>query len=196
MSFYRTAAIVTIGTELVRGLSVDTNTSEIAQALSGAGIDVMETVSVPDDTHALTEALRRCSASYDLVVATGGLGPTHDDVTREAASEALGLTMHRDPAIAELLRPSAARHTDDRAAQQVFNQADVIEGALVLPAVRGTAPGQVVPTPRGSLILLPGPPREMRPLLRTLAASWPSGAVSPRVLRCTGLSESDLQMVA
>ncbi len=196
MSGYRTAAIVTVGTELVRGLAVDTNTAEIAHVVSGAGIDVGETVSVPDDLAVLTGALRRCTASYDLVVVTGGLGPTHDDVTREAAAEALGLTVARDAALKETLRASAARHTDERAAAQVFNQADVIAGATVLPAVCGTAPGQVVPTLRGSLVLLPGPPREMRPILHRLAASWRSVGVEPRVLRCTGLSESDLQMAA
>ena len=196
MISYRTAAIVTVGTELVRGLAVDTNTAEIAHVISGAGIDVGETLSVADDQVLLTEALRRCTASYDLVVVTGGLGPTHDDVTRQAAAEALGLRVARDDSIVTILRPSAARHTDDRAADQIFRQADVLEGASVLPAVRGTAPGQVVPTARGSLVLLPGPPREMRPLLRALADSWRAGGVEPRMLRCTGLSESDLQMTA
>ena len=196
MTLYRTAAIVTVGTELVRGLAVDTNTAEIAHVISGAGIEVGETLSVADDEELLTGALRRCTASYDLVVVTGGLGPTHDDVTRQAAAEALGLAVERDESIVEILRPSAARHTDDRAADRIFRQADVLEGATVLPAVRGTAPGQVVPTARGSLVLLPGPPREMRPLLHTLACSWRSGGVEPRVLSCIGLSESDLQMLA
>jgi nicotinamide-nucleotide amidase len=193
---YRTAAIVTVGTELVRGLSVDTNTAEIAQVVSGAGTDVRETLSIADDLTSLARSLRRCTASYDLVIVTGGLGPTHDDVTREAAAEALGLPIARDDSIVETLRASAARHTDGRAAEQVFNQADVLEGATVLPAVCGTAPGQVVPTPRGSLVLLPGPPREMRPILHALAGSWPAGGIAPRMLRCTGLSESDLQMAA
>lgn len=194
MTAYRTAAIVTVGTELVRGIAIDTNTAEIAQALFGAGIDVEETVSVSDDQELLTAALKRSVAAYDLVVVTGGLGPTHDDVTRQAAAEALGLALHRDAGLVEGLRASAARHTDPRAAERVFVQADVLEGAAVLPAVRGTAPGLVVPTDRGSLVLLPGPPREMRPLLDGLAATWGTTAVPPRVLRCTGLSESDVQM--
>lgn len=196
MTPYRSAAIVTVGTELVRGLSVDTNTSEIARALFAASIDVGETLSLPDDVVPLTEALRRCSASYDLVVVTGGLGPTHDDVTRQAAAEALGLAIARDDSLVETLRPGAARHLDERAREQVFGQADIIEGARVLPAVRGTAPGQVVPTPRGAMVLLPGPPAEMRPLLSALAAEWGSGAEAPRVLRFAGMSESDLQMAA
>lgn len=192
----RTGAVVTVGTELVRGLSVDTNTSEIAHVLFGAGIDVLETVSVGDDVARLTDVLRRCTASCDVVVVTGGLGPTHDDVTREAASRALDLPLVRDADIAAGLAVSAARHADARAREQVFVQADVLAGARVLPAVKGTAPGQVVPTPRGQLVLLPGPPRELRPMLADLALEWGAGAAAPAVLRCHGLSESDLQLAA
>jgi nicotinamide-nucleotide amidase len=196
MTPYRSAAVVTVGTELVRGLAIDTNTAEIAQVLFGAGIDVGETVSLPDDEGALTEALRRCSASYDLVVVTGGLGPTHDDVTRQAAAGALGLSLTRNDSLVETLRASVAWHTDDRSAEQVYRQADVIDGATVLPAVRGTAPGQVAPTSRGAMVLLPGPPHEMRPLLHALADGWRADAAGPRVLRFAGLFESDLQLAA
>ena len=190
------AAIVTIGTELVRGLSVDTNTSEIARALSGAGVDVREAVSVADDVDTLIALLKRCVASYDLVVVTGGLGPTHDDVTREAAAAALGITMSRDRRIEAGLAAPASRHADPRAAEQVFRQADVLDGARVLDAVLGTAPAQVVPTPRGELLLLPGPPREMRPLLEAYLSGWTGGPARPAVLRCAGMPESDLQMAA
>jgi nicotinamide-nucleotide amidase len=191
-----TAAIVTVGTELVRGMSVDTNTSEIGRALTGAGVDVLEAVSVADDEAVLTAHLGRCVAAYDLVVVTGGLGPTHDDVTRQAAAAALGLTMVRDAAIARGLDAAAGRHSDPRAAEQIYRQADVLEGATVLPAVHGTAPGQIVPTGRGSLVLLPGPPREMRPLLGQVAAGFDTSAAAPAVLRCAGISESDLQVAA
>ena len=196
MTVTSTAAILTVGTELVRGLAVDTNTSEIARALSGAGVDILEAVSVADDEDILAAHLARCTALYDLVVVTGGLGPTHDDVTRQAAARALGLELVRDPAIAAGLAVAAARHGDARAAEQVYRQADVLAGAAVLPAVRGTAPGQIVPTPRGSLVLLPGPPREMRPMLEDLARTIAGSAAAPEVMRCTGLPESDLQLIA
>lgn len=196
MNAPHTAAIVTVGTELVRGLAVDTNTSEIAQALLAAGVDVLEAVSVGDDETFLTAHLTRCSAAYDLVVVTGGLGPTHDDITRQAAARALGLALERDESLALGLRTVAERHTDPRAAEQVYRQADVLEGATVLPAVRGTAPGQIVPTDRGQLVLLPGPPREMRPLLETVVSTWHTQAARPAMLRCTGVSESDLQLAA
>lgn len=196
MSRPSTAAVVTVGTELVRGLAVDTNTAEIARALAGAGIDVLEAVSVADDESVLASHLERCSAAYDLVVVTGGLGPTHDDVTRQAAARALGRTLRRDPSLEAGLRAASGRHGDPRGAEQVFRQADVLEGATVLPAVRGTAPGQVVPTPRGSLVLLPGPPHEMRPMLDDIVASYEGASAAPEILRCTGLAESDLQLIA
>jgi nicotinamide-nucleotide amidase len=153
-------------------------------------------VSVADDADVLSAHLARCTAAYDLVVVTGGLGPTHDDVTRQAAASALGLGMSRDPGLVAGLGAAAARHADPRAAEQIFRQADVLQSARVLPAVRGTAPGQVVPTARGALVLLPGPPREMRPLLAQVVASWSVTAATPEVLRCVGLPESDLQFAA
>jgi nicotinamide-nucleotide amidase len=196
MNPLRTAAVVTVGTELVRGLSLDTNTGEIARALVGVGVDVLETTSVGDDEGRLADVLARLTAAYDLVVVTGGLGPTHDDITRHAAARALGTTLSRDDAIVAGLRGAAARHGDARAAAQVYRQADVLAGARVLPAVVGTAPGQVVETPRGLLVLLPGPPREMRPLLDGLTSEWGSASAPPSVLRCHGVSESDLQVLA
>ncbi|MDO8963239.1 MAG: nicotinamide-nucleotide amidohydrolase family protein [Coriobacteriia bacterium] len=196
MSRPATGAIVTVGTELVRGLSIDTNTAEIAHALLSAGIDVRETASVADDTSVLASILRRLTASCDLVVVTGGLGPTHDDVTRHAAAEALGIGMSRDDALVRDLRHAAARHSEPRAAEQVYRQADVLDGARVVPALIGTAPGQVVPTPRGSLVLLPGPPREMRPLLAGLLGEWGSGGAAPAIVRTHGLSESEVQIAA
>jgi nicotinamide-nucleotide amidase len=190
------AAVVTVGTEITTGLMVDTNTSEIALALEGAGVRVVEAVSVGDDRGALASALRRLAASCDLVVVTGGLGPTHDDVTRHGASEAFGLPLIRDPALVAGLAPSAARHTDPRAAEQVYSQADVLEGARVLPAVKGTAPGQVVRVGDCTVALLPGPPREMRPLLASLVREWGAGAAAPAVLRCAAVTESDVQVAA
>jgi nicotinamide-nucleotide amidase len=191
-----TAAIVTVGTELVRGLAVDTNTSNIARALSGAGVEVLEAVSVADDEDILAAHLARCTAAYDLVVVTGGLGPTHDDVTRQAAARALSLELVRDPALESGLRAAAARHADARGVAQVFRQADVLTSATVLPAVRGTAPGQIVATSRGSLVLLPGPPRELEPMLDGLVRTLSGSAAPPEVLRCTGVAESELQLIA
>jgi nicotinamide-nucleotide amidase len=192
----RTAAVITVGTEIVSGLLVDTNTAEIALALARGGIDVVEAVSVADDRVTLAETIRRLVAQTDLVIVTGGLGPTHDDVTRHAAADALGLTLSRDKGLEAGLAQWAMRHSDPRAAEQVYSQADVLGGARVLTAVKGTAPGLVVQTDRGSLALLPGPPREMRPMLADLAAEWGAGSAQPAILRCAAIAESDAQVAA
>lgn len=187
-----TAAVVTVGTELTTGLRRDTNGGEIARALRDAGYLVTSLTSLPDDIDALETTLRALTAVHAFVVVTGGLGPTHDDITREAASRALGRALMRDDTIARQLEQLALRHKEPRARAQMSRQADVLAGATVLPAVAGTAPGQVVPTPAGSLVLLPGPPNEMRPLLaRALADATP--AVPPVRLRCIGITESDAQ---
>jgi nicotinamide-nucleotide amidase len=190
------AAVVTVGTELTTGLRVDTNTAEVAAAITAAGMRVVETTSVPDDPDALTALLARLTAACDVVVVTGGLGPTHDDVTREAAAEALGLDMVRDPAIEARLARAITRHRDPEAVAQIVRQADVLAGAEVLSPTVGTAPGQVVATPSGGLlVLLPGPPSEMRPMLAEALASLPGkrrGAT--RVLASSGASESDIQV--
>lgn len=188
------AAIVTVGTELVTGERLDTNTRSIARALRAAGFRVREAISVPDDEDDIATTVARLTQRFELVVVTGGLGPTHDDVTREAAARALGVPLERRAELEPALRAAAARHSQSDASQQVLRQADVLRGATVLPAVVGTAPGQVVPTPAGHLILLPGPPCELAPLL-TAALSAESSAPEPVRLRATGLSESDAQVL-
>jgi nicotinamide-nucleotide amidase len=191
-----TSAVVTVGTELVTGLVIDTNAAEIGLALTAAGFDVSERVSVGDDESVLERLLRRLTDSCALVVVTGGLGPTHDDITREAASRALDVPLIRDERIAERLRAVAARHAEPEAAEQVFRQADVLQGARVLSPAIGTAPGQVAETPAGHLVLLPGPPREMRGMLAdALAALGLGDAARPVVLSATGMPESDVQVV-
>lgn len=190
----RTAAIVTVGTELVEGLRVDTNTSTVARALAGCGFTVAEAVSVGDDADTLAGTLSRLTARYELVVTTGGLGPTHDDITREAAAKALGAPLARDPRLEAKLRAIASRLVDSAAAEQVYSQADVITGATVIDAVTGTAPGLLAPTPLGLLALLPGPPREMQPMLAELTARFGDSRPAVPELGVVGLSESDVQM--
>lgn len=192
-----TAAIVTVGTEIVSGLRLDTNTREIARALLAKGFDVREALSVGDEHAMLSEALGRLIALHDLVVVTGGLGPTHDDITRQAAAQALQVGICRDATLVTGLERWAARHSDPAARAQVYSQADVLEGAQVLPAITGTAPGQLINTPRGGrLVLLPGPPSEMRPILDLFLAGHSASAAEPIELACVGVTESDAQLIA
>ncbi len=195
MDKHRHAAIVTIGTELVTGVRVDTNTREISAVLRGAGYSVVEAITVPDDFEHISRVLHQTCNSYQLVVATGGLGPTHDDVTREAAADALDLELIVSPDLEAGLHAVIALHADIAAASQIRKQALVLSGAEVIPAVRGTAPGQLVKTPAGVLLLLPGPPNEMRPMLESFVGTARTTA-EPRVLSCTGITEPDAQIAA
>lgn len=151
----RTAAIVTVGSELVEGLRVDTNTAEIARTLNRCGLRVVETVSVGDRTDELANAFERLIAAHDLVVSTGGLGPTHDDITRDAAARALRVELERDERIVKLLRPETANHLAAEATTRMLVQADVLPGSEVIDPTTGSAPGLIVPTFRGALALLP-----------------------------------------
>ncbi|HSQ21586.1 MAG TPA: CinA family nicotinamide mononucleotide deamidase-related protein [Coriobacteriia bacterium] len=188
------AAVVCVGTELVSGLRTDTNGPEVARALTNAGYAVGETRMLADDRKAIAAALASLVVEHDLVIVTGGLGPTHDDVTREAAAEALARALVRDAALEVSLRRAAERHGHARARESILRQADVIEGARVLRATVGTAPGLVVDTERATLVLLPGPPAEMRPMLAELLDQRARGT-TPRVLRTAGATESDIQML-
>lgn len=197
MSGSFSAAIVTVGTEITAGLRLDTNTRDIAEALLRAGYVTRETVSLPDDVDLVAAALERLIGAYALVVVTGGLGPTHDDITREAASRALSRSLHEDPRVRMTLAPWVERHTSEDARAQVLTQALILDGARVLPATVGTAPGQVVETEAGHrLVLLPGPPFEMRPMLDLLLAEETAESAVPLELGCTGLPESEVQLAA
>ncbi|MBC7266322.1 MAG: nicotinamide-nucleotide amidohydrolase family protein [Coriobacteriia bacterium] len=187
------AAVLTVGTEITTGLRLDTNTAQIAAACAAAGYRVTETVSVPDDRDRIAGAIARLARENSLLVVTGGLGPTHDDVTREAAAQALGRPLRRDPALVERLQAVADRHGDERAREQVLRQADVVEGARVIEPESGTAPGQVVEAGSSLVVLLPGPPSEMRPMLEQVLGSRRT-APEPIVLRCARIAESDAQL--
>ena len=192
-----TAAIVTVGSELVEGLRLDTNTAEIARALAPRGFAVVEALSVGDDPDLLARVLARLVAE---TCARGGdrrAGPTHDDITRDAASAALGLPLAVHEPTARFLDAAVARHRDPEAAAQVHTQALVLEGADVIAPTTGTAPGQVSSSAgRGELVLLPGPPSEMRPMLEVALARYPLVRALPHELGAVGLSESDAQVLA
>lgn len=191
----RSAAVVTVGSELTTGARVDTNTAEIARELRGRGLRVREAVSVGDDVADLSATLRRLVELHDVVVVTGGLGPTHDDITRAAAATALGLTLERDRRLERLLEPISRRHDSEDAARRTFLQADVIPGARIIDPTTGTAPGQVITRAEATLILLPGPPREMTPMLLEALEGFPPLRFASAELGVVGLTESDAQVL-
>ncbi len=157
------AEILAIGSELLAPLRSDTNALWMTGRLLEVGVEVGARITVADDAALLESAFRDALARADVVIATGGLGPTEDDLTREAAAAALGRPLHRDAALLEALKARFARF-DRPMAPVNEKQADVIEGAVLLPNARGTAPGQRVEADGRLLFLLPGPPGEMKPM--------------------------------
>ena len=191
------AEILAVGSELLTPLRSDTNALYLTHKLLEAGVEVGARITVADDPRLLESAFRTALLRADLVVSTGGLGPTEDDLTREAAAAALGRGLRRDGAILEALKQRFARFGRVMAPVNE-KQADVIEGGLALENPRGTAPGQWIEDGPRALALLPGPPTEMQPMFeeqvlpRVLARA--GGAVlRTRVLRIASMSESDVE---
>jgi nicotinamide-nucleotide amidase len=194
------AEILAIGSELLEPPREETNGPFLTEQLRAMGIEVVARQVVADELPLLESAFRAALARVDLVVATGGLGPTEDDLTREAAAAALGRPLGRDQAIVTALRERFATRGRPMA---VVNekQADVIQGAQVLPNAHGTAPGQRVDLAAQLLFLLPGPPSEMHPMFEThvrpaLAAHAGSTVLRTRVLHIAGLPESEVEQLA
>jgi len=193
------AELLAVGSELLGTLRVDTNSVWLTGRLLEIGIEVAARSTVADDAALLESALRTALSRADFVIATGGLGPTADDLTREAAAAALGRRLVRDPAILDTLRARFARFGRVMSPTNE-QQADVIEGARVLPNPRGTAPGQRVETDGRLLVLLPGPPGEMKPLfedevLPELRGRAGGRVIRTRVLRIAGMGESDVEQI-
>ncbi len=191
------AELVAIGTELTVGETLDTNSGELARSLVAHGVTVRRVSNLPDDQPVVVEALRAALARADLVITTGGLGPTPDDLTRESVAELRGETVTVDEPTLAWLRGLWARRS--QAFPEVnTKQAWRIPSATLLPNPNGTAPGWWVDLPDGAVIVtLPGPPREMRPMweqevLPRLTARGVGGDTEVRTLRLTGIGESSV----
>ena len=191
------AEIIAVGSELLVPGRTESNALYITARLREVGVAVGTRVTVADDLELLASAFRAALARAEVVIATGGLGPTEDDLTREAAAAALGRGLRRDTSLLEGLRARFARY---RRVMAPVNekQADVIEGAVVLPNARGTAAGQYLERDGRLLFLLPGPPVEMQPMfdgqVLPLVAARAAGAVlRTRVLKIASMSESDVE---
>lgn len=156
------AALVCVGSELLAG-QVNTHQAWLAARLLRAGFEVVAESSVPDDVAAIRRALERSLAEADAVIVCGGLGPTFDDLTREAAAAALGRKMSFRPALWEDIMKRFTRY-HAAVPEENKRQAEVIAGALVLANRAGSAPGQLLRSRGRTLVLLPGPPSEMYPM--------------------------------
>ena len=192
------AEIIAIGSELLTPFRQDTNSLYLTEKLNQLGVEVIFKTIVGDSRERLTGAASLAVSRAEVVIFMGGLGPTEDDLTREAVADALGLELRRDPAIVTSLEQRFAARGWKMATNNL-KQADVISGATVLPNANGSAPGQWMSGKYDGreriIILLPGPPHELKALfeeqcLARLRAKLPPQFIASRELKITGLGES------
>lgn len=191
--------VINTGTELLLGDVLNTHLNFIAREIFPLGLRIDRQVAVPDGLP-IREALEESLDRAEIIFVTGGLGPTTDDITREITADLLGLKLQHDPAVMNAITTRAARR-GFRLTDRVSRQADVPEGAMVLPNENGSAPGLYIaasPTPRKRphLFLLPGPPRELHPMFRESVLpilreiAPPQSTSGRRMYRIAGMGES------
>lgn len=195
--------LVNTGTELLLGDTVNTNAAWIGQRLAALGIQVTRQTIVPDGA-VIRVAIAEAAQRSDVVLVSGGLGPTNDDLTRESTAELLSLEMDLDETVVNHLREYFAKR-GRQMSESNKRQAMVPRGAVVLPNAYGTAPGLYFPSELGAplgwnthIFLLPGPPRELKPMVESEVEprlrEWLPDGASRRVLylKITGVGESDI----
>jgi nicotinamide-nucleotide amidase len=192
------AEIIAVGSEMLTPYRMDTNSLYLTEQLNLLGVDVIFKSIVGDDLRRLVAAAQHGLFRSDILIFSGGLGPTEDDLTREAVAEALGLTLRRDPEILARLEKRFAERGWKMSANNT-KQADVLEGASVLPNPNGTAPGQWLSGNFNKrdhiIVLLPGPPHELKALFEAevrerLRAKVPPAFLAVRTLKIAMLGES------
>lgn len=189
--------VIAIGTELLLGQIVDTNSSWIGEQLALTGIDCHYQAKVGDNVERIVGLLNLSLSRSDAVILCGGLGPTQDDITRDALAQYMGATLQRDPALVDRIRERFAARGREMPANNL-RQADVPEGASAIPEMPGTAPGLICPVGDQVIYAVPGVPSEMRimmvgsilPDLKRRAGS--DAVIRSRTLRTWGQSESAL----
>jgi nicotinamide-nucleotide amidase len=190
-----TVALLSIGTELTRGEIVNTNASWLAAELTGAGFNLSGMETAPDTADAVVGAIRRLAAGVRIVVVTGGLGPTTDDLTAAAAARAAGVDLVRDESALLAIR-RRVESFGKAMNPGLEKQADIPAGSEMLPNVNGTAPGFVVQLGESTAFFLPGVPREMKRMfteqvLPRVRPTAPNNTFQVR-LRTYGMGESSI----
>jgi nicotinamide-nucleotide amidase len=188
------AEVVAVGTEILLGQIPNSNAQWIGERLAAIGVDVLHHQAVGDNVDRIVEALSLATSRADVVIVTGGLGPTQDDVTREALAKAAGVELERRPELEQAIRDTFARAGREMPRSNLV-QADAPVGARTISAERGTAPGVAMELDGTRVYALPGVPAEMREMMeRTVlpeleALAGPATIVS-RTIRCVGIAES------
>jgi len=188
------AEIITIGTEILLGEIVDTNTRYIARTLRGMGVDLYRTITIGDNAERIAEAIRHSMQRADIVITTGGLGPTVDDPTREAVAKAAGVELEFREDLWEQVVAVISRY-GRKPSENQKRQAYIPKGALAIPNPVGTAPCFIVETERNAVVSLPGVPNEMEHILHESIIPYLQERfhldeiIKIRVLHCSGLGE-------
>jgi competence/damage-inducible protein CinA-like protein len=191
------AEIITIGTELLLGETVDTNTRYIARALRDEGVDLYRTSTIGDNPERISEIIREGLQRADIIITTGGLGPTIDDPTREAIALAMGVTTEFRPELWDQILERFKRY-GRTPTENNRRQAYVPEGAVAVENPVGTAPAFICETERHAVIALPGVPREMEHLMQHEVLPYLrnryelTGVIKARVLHTSGVGESQI----
>jgi nicotinamide-nucleotide amidase len=189
--------VVAVGTELLLGQIVDTNSSYIGEQLAAVGIESHLQLKVGDNLARVVAAIRLALQDADAVIICGGLGPTHDDLTREALAEIMGVPLEHNEQIAELIAELFAKRNRYMAPNNL-QQAQVPRGATIIEQTRGTAPGLMCPVGKKVMYAMPGVPHEMHDMLARavlpdlLRRSGEASVIKSLVLRTWGESESAL----
>lgn len=189
------AEIVGVGTELLLGQIANTNARTISEALAPAGVDVMFHTVVGDNEQRIADALAAALRRVDVVITTGGLGPTHDDLTREAIARVTGRPLERQPNLEQWLRrrfERLGRHMPEAN----LKQADLPQGAAAIPNTRGTAPGIVLEHEGRLIYALPGPPVEIEPMIESALVpqlrALTGATIVSRTVRVAEMPESEV----
>ncbi|HIW40275.1 MAG TPA: competence/damage-inducible protein A [Candidatus Eubacterium pullicola] len=190
------SAILTVGTEILFGQIVNTNAAYLSQQLNGLGFDVLYHFTVGDNPDRLKRALEICAKECDLIITTGGLGPTQDDLTKEVIAEFVGcrLTINQEAMdrIEGYFKRSGREMTENN-----VKQAYVPEGAICMQNDHGSAPGFICKVDNKKIMSFPGPPKEMMPMFENSAIHYLStmseGVIYSRFLKTVGIGESLLE---
>ena len=191
------AEIITIGTEILLGEIVDTNTRYIARTLRGMGVDLYRTITIGDNVERIAEAIRNSMTHAEIVITTGGLGPTVDDPTREAVARAFGVELEFREELWEQILEIVTRYGRVPGENQK-RQAFVPQGALPIKNNVGTAPSFIVEGERSAVISLPGVPREMEHLLHEAVIPYLQRrynldqVIKVRLLHTSGAGEAEI----
>ena len=190
------AELISVGTEILLGNIVNTNAAYLSEKMAALGFSVYFETTVGDNEERLTMALEAALSRSDVVVLSGGLGPTEDDLTKETAAKVLGLSCYEDERVKEAITEYFDKRRLDKITDNNWKQAMVPEGAKVLFNPNGTAPGLILKSREGDkhVVLLPGPPGELKPLFEEQVApylnSLTSSIIYSQTIKTFGLGES------